>query len=425
MKAVVMFSKTVLDNGVRILSERIEHLKSVSIGIWVNTGSRDELEQENGISHFIEHMIFKGTRTRSSFQIAKELDAIGGLSNAFTGKENTCFHTRVLGRHFGIAADILSDIFLNSKFDPKDVERERQVVLQEISMIEDCPDENIQEIFSRVFWTGHPIGMSILGTGESVSAFCKQTILDYINRYYLPERIIIAAAGDVNHDEMVSHFESTFGFMEKGRWNPERVAPASNSDIEVSYKPLEQVHVCLGGEAPSQRSEKRYACAVLNTIFGGNMSSRLFQEIRERQGIAYNVCSFMSSYIDAGLLGVYAATDKENVNRLLESIRREIVKICGSDLSDSDLDAAKEHIAGSIYLSAESADNRMMRMTKNEFIFGRYVPYEEVVCKLKEVSKNDVIEVAREIFRQDGLALATLGPMKEEGLDRNSFFKNL
>jgi len=420
----VMFSKTVLDNGVRILSERIEHLKSVSIGIWVNTGSRDELTQENGISHFIEHMIFKGTRNRSSFQIAKELDAIGGLSNAFTGKENTCFHTRVLGRHFGIAADILSDIFLNSKFDPKDVERERQVVLQEISMVEDCPDENIQEIFSRVFWTGHPIGMSILGTGESVSAFSKQTILDYINRYYLPERIIIAAAGDVNHDEMVSHFESTFGFMEKGRWNPERVAPASNSDIEVSYKPLEQVHICLGGEAPSQRSEKRYSCAVLNTIFGGNMSSRLFQEIRERQGLAYNVCSFMSSYIDAGLLGVYAATDKENVNRLLESIRREIEKICGSDLSDSDLDAAKEHIAGSIYLSAESADNRMMRMTKNEFIFGRYVPYEEVVCKLKEVSKNDVIEVAREIFRQDGLALATLGPMKEEGLDKNSFFTN-
>ncbi len=419
-----MFSKTVLDNGVRILSERIEHLKSVSIGIWVNTGSRDELTQENGISHFIEHMIFKGTRNRSSFQIAKELDAIGGLSNAFTGKENTCFHTRVLGRHFGIAADILSDIFLNSKFDPKDVERERQVVLQEISMVEDCPDENIQEIFSRVFWTGHPIGMSILGTGESVSAFSKQTILDYINRYYLPERIIIAAAGDVNHDEMVSHFESTFGFMEKGRWNPERVAPASNSDIEVSYKPLEQVHICLGGEAPSQRSEKRYSCAVLNTIFGGNMSSRLFQEIRERQGLAYNVCSFMSSYIDAGLLGVYAATDKENVNRLLESIRREIEKICGSDLSDSDLDAAKEHIAGSIYLSAESADNRMMRMTKNEFIFGRYVPYEEVVCKLKEVSKNDVIEVAREIFRQDGLALATLGPMKEEGLDKNSFFTN-
>lgn len=420
----MMFSKTVLDNGVRILSERIEHLKSVSIGIWVNTGSRDELTQENGISHFIEHMIFKGTRNRSSFQIAKELDAIGGLSNAFTGKENTCFHTRVLGRHFGIAADILSDIFLNSKFDPKDVERERQVVLQEISMVEDCPDENIQEIFSRVFWTGHPIGMSILGTGESVSAFSKQTILDYINRYYLPERIIIAAAGDVNHDEMVSHFESTFGFMEKGRWNPERVAPASNSDIEVSYKPLEQVHICLGGEAPSQRSEKRYSCAVLNTIFGGNMSSRLFQEIRERQGLAYNVCSFMSSYIDAGLLGVYAATDKENVNRLLESIRREIEKICGSDLSDSDLDAAKEHIAGSIYLSAESADNRMMRMTKNEFIFGRYVPYEEVVCKLKEVSKNDVIEVAREIFRQDGLALATLGPMKEEGLDKNSFFTN-
>ena len=255
-----MYKKTVLKNGVRIISERLDHMKSVSLGIWVNTGSRDESEHENGISHFIEHMIFKGTSNRSGFQIAKELDAVGGLSNAFTGKENTCFHARVLGKHFPVLSDILSDIFLHSTFEPDDMERERQVILQEISMVQDTPDDNIHVIFNRLFWMHHPIGMSVLGTNETVSAIDKETIVNYITSCYVPEKIMVVAAGDVDHESMVSYYRPLFESQLGGAGMKfERTSPCSNSGISFNYKDLEQVHICLGGEAPSQRDDKRFA----------------------------------------------------------------------------------------------------------------------------------------------------------------------
>lgn len=415
-----MYNKTVLDNGVRIISEKLDHLRSVSLGIWVDAGSRDEDEKENGISHFIEHMVFKGTGNRSSLQIAKELDAIGGLSNAFTGKENTCFHARVLGRHFKVLGEIFSDIFLNSTFDPDDMDRERHVILQEINMVEDTPDDNIHVLFNRFFWMGHPVGMSILGTGETVASFNRETILKYIKSFYVPEKIIVAAAGDVDHQSMVSYFKPVLETLTKGTSNSKRTIPFPNAGVSVHNKDLEQVHICLGGKAPSLSNERRFGSAILNTILGGNMSSRLFQEIRENRGLAYSVYSFLSAYMDAGLLGVYVGTDLQNVNPVLETIQKEIHKISQGELSESDLSAAKEHLIGGIYLASESADGRMMRIAKNEFNFERYVPYEELIASLEKVTLDEVIEITDSIFQEGKISLTTLGPLEEEGLDKSN-----
>lgn len=414
-----MYNKTVLDNGVRIISERVEHLRSVSLGIWVNTGSRDETRAENGVSHFIEHMSFKGTRQRDVLQIAKELDIIGGLSNAFTGKENTCFHGRVLGRHFGRLAEILSDIFLNSTFNSVEMEREREVILQEINMMEDTPDDNLHTLFTELFWDGHPIGWPILGTGETVSAISKETILNYIQKSYVPKEILVVAAGEVDHAQMVSFFKPLFETLPGGGDNRlGRTAPLSRGGFSTHHKALEQVHICLGGEAPSQLDDRRFACAIFNTILGGNMSSRLFQEIREKRGLVYSVYSFLSTYVDAGLLGIYAATEPQNLNLVLQTIQNEIVKLCKGELTDTEVAEAKEHLIGGIYLGSESADNRMMRMAKNEFAFGRLVDYEELVSGLEQVSMDDVVSVACSTFQDREISFAALGPVENDAVDR-------
>jgi len=412
-----MYHKTVLGNGVKILSEKMEHIRSISLGIWVGVGSRDEMERENGISHFVEHMIFKGTRNRSGLQIAKELDAIGGLSNAFTGKEHTCYHSKVLDKHLSTLAEILSDIFLNSIFDPQDMDRERQVILQEINMMEDTPEDCIHVLFNRLFWFDHPLGMCVLGTDKTVSNIRKETILDYINRFYTPSRIIITAAGNIEHDALVAHFEPLFKAIESGNEDPPRSIPHVHSDISCQWKDLEQVHICLGGKAPNLSSDTRFAGAVLNTILGGNMSSRLFQEIREKRGLAYSLYSFLSAYMDTGLMGVYVGTDPSQVNQVLEIVHREIQKIRDGEVSKSDLSAAREHLMGGVLLGAENTDVRMMRLAKNDYVFGRYVTYDELVAKLQEVTVDQVVAVARDTFQNDEVSLVTLGQTKKQDLD--------
>jgi predicted Zn-dependent peptidase len=413
-----MYRKTTLENGVRIISERVDFLRSVSLGLWVNTGSRDEDARKNGITHFIEHMIFKGTRKRSGPQIAKELDAVGGLSNGFTGKENTCFHARVLGKHFATLSDILGDIFLHSLFDPGDMELERQVILQEISMVEDTPDENIHELFSHMFWMDHPIGLPILGTGNTVSAIGRADILNHMKQFRSPDKILVAAAGNVDHESLVRMFREMFESIEKGGPDPRAsVSPRARGGVATHYKDLEQVHICLGGDGPPLNSEKRFPCAILNTILGGNMSSRLFQEIRERRGLAYSVYSFVSSYMDTGVFGVYLATERQNVNPSLKTIQAEVKRILAGDIAPADLEAAKEHLVGSIYLSSESADSRMMRIAKNELVFERYVSFEELAERLEKVTIDDVVRVTQEIFRDGRISLTTLGPCTNDEVD--------
>ena len=414
-----MNRKTVLNNGVRIVSERLPHVRSVSLGIWVNTGSRDELPPENGVSHFIEHMSFKGTHNRSGFQIAKDLDAIGGLSNAFTGKETTCFYGKVLDRHFPILADILSDIFIHPTFQPEDMEREREVIFQEISMVEDTPDDYLNVLFQSLFWPDHPIGRPILGSAETVARMDRQMIREYIKKHYIPERVLVVAAGHVDHDAMVDHFRPIFevggDFSEE---KPERSLPANSGGVMVMPKALEQVHFCLGSDAPSHVDESRFACALFNTILGGNMSSRLFQEIRENRGLAYSVYSFFLPYADAGLFGVYAATDARNMNSVLEVTQNEIKKISRGELTADELDMAKENVIGGMYLSSESSDSRMMRAAKNEFIFKRYVDYDEVAESIERVSVDDVVKMANRIFGNEQIAFAALGPIEEDDVDQ-------
>ena len=412
-----MYRKTVLGNGVRILSERMEHFRSVSLGIWVGAGSRDEMEKENGVSHFIEHMIFKGTRNRSSLQIAKELDAIGGLSNAFTGKEHTCYHSKVLDKHFPNLAEILSDIFLNSIFDPRDMDRERQVILQEINMMEDTPEDNIHVLFNRLCWVNHPLGMSVLGTGETVSNIGKETILKYIDRFYTPDRIIITAAGNMDHDALIAYFQPLFDSLQPGNEDPPRRIPHVTAGVSCHWKDLEQVHICLGGKAPNLSSDLRFAGAVVNTILGGNMSSRLFQEIREKRGLAYSVYSFLSAYVDTGLMGVYVASDPSEVNRVLKIVNREITRIRRGEVSESDLSAARDHLVGGILLGSENTDVRMMRLAKNDYIFERYVSYDELVASLEKVTVDQVVAVAEDTFQDNKVSLVTLGHTKSEDLD--------
>ncbi len=413
-----MYRKTVLENGIRVISERLDHFRSVSLGIWLAVGSRDELTEQNGISHFIEHMIFKGTSSRSSLQIAKQLDAIGGLSNAFTGTEYTCFHSRVLDKHLPVLAEILSDIFLHSTFDSRELNRERQVILQEIRMLEDTPDEQVHVLFSKLFFMNHPLGMPVLGTPETVSSITKDTILHHIRQFHTPEKILVVAAGNVDHDSLVHRFRSLFESLDHGEKAPRREgAPRSQAGVSSTPKDLEQVHICLGGGAPHLSSEARFAAAVFNTILGGNMSSRLFQEIREKRGLAYSVYSFLTPYMDTGMLGIYLGTGRKEVNRALRVINREIQKIQEGDVSKVDLDATKEHLVGSILLGSENTDSRMMRIAKNEYVFGRYIPQEEVVAQLESVQTEEVVAVARESFATGRVSLTTLGPIGEEDLD--------
>ena len=415
-----MHKKTVLQNGVRILTERLDHFRSVSFGIWIGVGSRDETVEENGISHFVEHMIFKGTRSRNSHQIAIELDAIGGLSNAFTSSEYTCFHSRVLDKHLAPLVDILSDIFLRSIFDPAELDRERQVILQEISMLEDTPDEHIHVLFSNLHWMNHPLGMSVLGTPDSVSSIGREDILSHMRKFYTPEQILLVAAGNVDHQTLVDQLRPLFEQIQPSDKAPARTSPNYHAGTSCFHKDLEQVHVCLGGLGPTLSSQQRFAGAVLNIILGGNMSSRLFQEIREKRGIAYSIFSFLASYIDAGLLGVYLATEPKNVNRSLEIIRKEIGRIQKGDISESELAATKEHIIGGILLGSESTDSRMMRLAKNEYVYGRYISHDEVISVIEKVRLEEVVDVARESFQNDRVSLVTLGPFQREELDEST-----
>jgi predicted Zn-dependent peptidase len=405
------FKKTVLDNGIRIVTKQIPHARSVTSGVWVNVGARDEKGEEGGLSHFIEHMIFKGTTRRTALDIAKEFDAIGGQCNAFTSKENTCYYAKVMDTHVDTMMDLLSDIFLNSVFDPDEVERERQVILQEIKMVEDTPDEHIHILLVQGVWGNHPIGRSILGTHETVNRFDADTIKEYFSRAYQPERIVIAAAGNIDHEPFSESIARTFEVVRKGNSFPERTKPTMDWVANTYPKKLEQVHICLGTRGVHATDPKRHACALLNVVLGGNMSSRLFQEIRERRGLAYAVYSFVSSYSDTGLLGVYVGVDKANTDQVISLIMKEMKRLKDTPIDDSELINAKEHLKGGIYLAAESTDNQMTRLAHNEITFGRYVSLDELTRNIEAVTAEEIMALADEIFKDEAVTLAVLGPI--------------
>ena len=408
------YNKSLLNNGIRIVTKKIPQVRSVAMGVWVNVGARDEKVEEGGLSHFIEHMIFKGTERRTAHQIAKEFDAIGGQFNAFTSKENTCYYAKVMDTHLDTMVDLLSDIFLNSIFDPGEVERERQVILQEIKMLEDTPDEHVHVMLARAVWGSHPLGRSILGTPETVSRFDSDIIKEYFSRAYQPERIVIAAAGNLEHEPFVELIARSFAVDRIENNFPERAKPTMDWVATTHTKDLEQVHICLGAKGVHTTDPRRHACALLNVVLGGNMSSRLFQEIRERRGLAYAIFSFASSYCDTGLLGIYVGVEKSNTQKVLQLIAKEMTHLKEKPIDDSELRNAKEHLKGGLYLAAESTDNQMTRLAHNEINFGRHVPLLEMVDNIKRVSTEDILRLACEICQDKAVSLALLGPIDEK-----------
>ena len=409
-------NKTILDNGIRILSKKIPHARSVSMGIWVNAGARDEAPSENGLSHFIEHMIFKGTKKRSALQIAKEFDSIGGNSNAFTTMENTCYHAKVMDTHLDTMVDILSDIFLCSAFESIEVEKERTVIVQEIAMTEDAPEEYIHTLSGHTYWGDNPLGQSILGPRENILSFDAETIRNFFSRLYQPEHILISIAGNVEHDHFVNLIRQQFESIKASNDLPVRTTPTGRSKVAIYSRDIEQVHICLGTKGLSITDPGRYAFSLINTILGGNMSSRLFQEIRENRGLAYSVYSFISPHVDTGMFGVYGGVNSENGRETIDIILNEMLKVKEIPVDLTELQSAKEYTKGNLMLASESIDSQMVRLAQNEIHFGRHIPLQEVVDKIEEVKVDDIIDTASTLFDNDRLAITLLGPVSDKKL---------
>ena len=390
------------------------HTRSVSMGVWVNVGARDETVDESGLSHFIEHMIFKGTRKRTAFQIAKQFDAIGGHTNAFTTMENTCYHAKVMDTHTETMVDILSDIFLNSVFDAQEIERERPVILQEIGMVEDSPDEYVHVLTGRNFWGDNPLGRSILGRPENIAGFDSRTIKAFFHRLYQPDRIIISVAGNIDHTHFIELIGPAFESVQPGNGFPDRITPEARTLVDVNYRKLEQVHICLGTKGLRISDPRRYSFSLLNTILGGNMSSRLFQEIREKRGLAYAVYSFISSHVDTGMFGVYLGVDPKRTGETTELILDEIQKLKTERVDSSELRGAKEYTKGSLMLASESTDNQMVRTAQNEIHFGRDIGLQEVLGEIEKVTEDQIINLANELFQKNQMVLTILGPLNKK-----------
>jgi predicted Zn-dependent peptidase len=410
-----MFNKTVLDNGIRLVSHAMPDTRSVSLGIWVENGSRHESEAENGISHFIEHLLFKGTERRSAAQIAEEMDAVGGVLNAFTSKENTCYYAKVLDENLPLALDLLTDIFLHSSFDAGEIERERSVILQEISQAEDTPDDYVHDLFNLDLFQNHPIGRPICGREETVSGFGRDDLVNFFKSRYLPERVIVSAAGNVRHEALVEEMARRLGRVANGGPGASALnlsregAPMMGRGVYPHVKALEQVHLCLGVAGIHQAHPKRYIAYVLNTLLGGGMSSRLFQEIREKRGKAYSVYSFASSYKDVGYLGVYAGTSLDSTEEVVELITQEIQKLAAGEITDEEISRTQGQLIGNTLLGLESTDSWMSHIARNEIYFGEAVTTDEICRRIRAVSRDAVIELAGELFRDSGMTLTLLG----------------
>ena len=414
-----MFAKAVLDNGIRVVSQEMPDHRSVSLGIWVENGSRHESPSENGISHFIEHLLFKGTERRSAAQIAEEMDAIGGVLNAFTAKEHTCYYAKILDENLPLAIDLLTDIFLHSVFDRDEIERERSVILQEISQAEDTPDDYIHDLFSIDFFKDHPLARPICGTLETVNSFRRQDFLTFFKSRYRPRRVVVAGAGHLRHDELVEAFKARLGSVS----DPLNDGPSTSEDgvgtpemrsgIFQHAKSLEQAHLCLGVPGVHQTHPQRYAAYVLNTLLGGGMSSRLFQEIREKRGKAYSVYSFSSAYKDVGYLGVYAGTSLEWVEEVVDLIVKELKRLAAGDIKDEEIRRTQGQLVGSMMLGLESTDSWMSHIARNEIYFGEPVTTDEICRGVRAVSRDAVVDLASTLFGSQGIALSLLGDFKD------------
>lgn len=392
-----------------VLTERMPHVRSVSIGVWVKVGSRNEPAERAGVSHFIEHLLFKGTQKRTPEEIARAIDSVGGTLDAFTSRENTCLYAKILGQDLPLAMDLLSDLLLRPRLDPADIEKERRVVLEEIKMVEDDPDDLIHDLFAMQFWRDHPLGRPVLGFRQTLEALSRQDVLNHLRGFYQPDRVIVAAAGDLDHARVVELTQSAFG-----EWRGHSVA--SNGSSPVSYHTVHheerdsaQLHLVLGGDGLSYGHKDRYAFYLLNAILGSSMSSRLFQEIREKRGLAYSIYSYQASYQDSGLLAVYAGTSTEAYQQVVDLIRAEFARLRQGPVDLEEFRRAKAQLKGNLLLGLESTSSRMTRLGKTEIYFGRYFDLDEIIQGIDQVSPETFAELNQSVFDPDRFALTTIG----------------
>jgi predicted Zn-dependent peptidase len=410
----------ILPNGLVILTEPMEHVRSISAGIWLRSGSRREPPEVNGLSHFIEHMVFKGTHRRTAEDIAREVDSIGGMLDAFTSKEMVCFNTRVLDEHLPKAFDVLSDMLLEPKFAPEDIDRERSVILEEIRMTQDNPEDLVHELFTQNFWNPHALARPILGTPETVSAFDRATLESWFRRWYAPNNVVITAAGRLDHQRFVDLVSERFAKLERAPDLPSDSVPRPAPHVTLRKKnELEQVHICIGVAALPMSDRRRFAVSVLNNVLGGGMSSRLFQNIRERQGLAYAIFSELNAYKDAGMLSVYAGTSIDTAAKVIDSILREFRRLTDELLTAEELRRSKDHLKGSTLLALESTGQRMNSLARYHLYFNRHFTPEELIAMLESVTPQEVREVARAFFQPERLAASVVGNLNGFKLTRS------
>ena len=411
-----MITREVLDNGLRFVTEAMPHVRSVTIGVWLTRGSRHERDSQSGIAHFVEHMLFKGTTSRSAEDIAQAIDSVGGQLDAFTSKEYAGYFIKVLDEHLPFALDVLSDIVLRPAFRPDDIEREKNVVLEEIKMVEDTPDDLVHELFTQQFWQGHPLGRPILGVPETVEALTEGDLRRYFGAAYTARNFAVVAAGNLEHAALRGRVLAAFADASPNGTAVSDVPPPAQPSLLVREKDLEQSHVCLGTSAYAHDHEDRYAAYVLNTILGGSMSSRLFQNIREKRGLAYAVFSGLSAFRDGGMFNIYAGCASESVNEVVDLIVEELRTVKRSPVPDAELRRAKDHLKGNLMLSLESTASRMTHLARGEIYFDRPITLDETLDGIERVTAEDVERTAGDFFVHGALAATVLGPATAEAL---------
>jgi len=410
------YNRQVLSNGMVVLTERMPSVKSASIGVWVRVGSRDETPEVAGVSHFIEHMLFKGTERRSAEEIARAVDAVGGTLDAFTSRESTCFYAKVLGEHLPLAIELLADTFLHSRLDPQDIDRERQVVLQEIKMVEDTPDDLVHDLFAEAIWGDHPVARPILGQKDTVLRMAQADIRRHMERFYRPDRTVVAAAGDLEHDQVAELVLRAFDGFEGRSYHSDPPAPVSTAAVRVEERDTAQLHLCVGLDGLPYAHEDRYAIYLLNAILGGSMSSRLFQEVREKRGLAYSIYSYQASYRDCGLLVVYAGTSPESSGQVVDLIRAECARLRDRPIAPRDLQQAKDQLKGNLFLGLEGTSSRMTRLAKTEIYLERNHDLDEIISEIEAVSIDQFQSLARRILRDEAFTITFIGPVPQAAL---------
>jgi predicted Zn-dependent peptidase len=416
---VRQIERAVLPNGIRIVTESMPYVRSVSLGIWIGSGSRVEHGAENGLSHFIEHMVFKGTKNRSSEDIARSVDSVGGGLDAFTSKELVSFNTKVMDEHLPFALDVLADLVLNPLFRPDDIEKEKSVILEEIKMEADQPEFVLHEAFTSSFWKGHGLGKPILGTRETVKKYEREMLLDFYHRVYSPSNILITAAGNLDHADVVKMIRDKFGDMGDRGKPPLTTTPKAYAPLILKKKEsLEQVHIAVGVPAYPLAHELRFPLYILNTVLGGGMSSRLFQDIRERKGLAYAVYSELNLFSDTGCLTVYAGTGVETAKQVVTSVIEEFRRLKDELIDEEEIRRAKDHMKGSLMLSLESTSSRMSNLARQELYFDRFMSLDELLESIENVDRAEVQAIAHEFFNTENIALAMLGRLGDIQVER-------